>query len=106
MGLRAEAPLRGPADNAALKVSAVSAGLLVFGVITITGGTMRKTAVDEIGLVEAALLLHVGYQVAHRLALQGILDARRTNGRWSVSRASVEQVLKDRGATPEPEPAA
>jgi hypothetical protein len=60
---------------------------------------MPKHEQDEIGLVEAAQLLHVGYQVAHRLALQGILDARREDGRWRVTRASVERLLRERAAS-------
>ena len=60
---------------------------------------MSKREQDEIELVTAAQLLRVGYAVAHRLALQGILDARRVDGRWTVSRASVERLLRERAAT-------
>ena len=58
---------------------------------------------EWIELVEAARRLRLGYPVVHRLALKGILDARRINGRWSVSRASVDRYLAQ--ATPEPAPA-
>jgi len=65
----------------------------------------EKGEVERIELVEAARLLHVGYQVAHRLALQGTLDARRIDGHWEVTRVSVQRLLRDRAAAA-PAPAA
>ena len=64
-----------------------------------------NTQDELVGLVEAAQMLHVGYQVAHRLALQGILDAQRRRGRWSVTRASVERLVAERAAELQPTPA-
>ncbi len=48
-----------------------------------------------IGLAEAAAVLHVPYQTAHRLLLTGKLRGEKRDGRWFVHRADVDQVRID-----------
>lgn len=49
-----------------------------------------------IGLAEAAALLRIPYQDAHRLVLTGRLDGRKQGGRWYVPVADVERLALDR----------
>lgn len=47
---------------------------------------------DEIGLAEAAQLLGMPYQSAHRLVLVGALAAVKRSGRWFVRRADAARL--------------
>jgi hypothetical protein len=47
---------------------------------------------EEIGLAEAAQLLRLPYQSAHRLVLVGALAAVKRSGRWYVRRADAAQL--------------
>jgi hypothetical protein len=50
--------------------------------------------VEVIGLAEAAVRLRVPYQDAHRLLLTGRLRGEKRGGRWFVSTASLESLLR------------
>ncbi len=49
---------------------------------------------DEIGLAEAAQLLRLPYQSAHRLVLMGELAAVKRSGRWFVRRADAARLCE------------
>lgn len=51
----------------------------------------------EIGLAEAAQLLGIPYQDAHRLLLIGRLRGQKRGGRWWVAAESVHEVVRERG---------
>ncbi len=57
---------------------------------------------ERVSLTDAALLLRMSYHRALRLILIGALEAEREDGRWRVSRASVQRLLEERNpnATP------
>jgi helix-turn-helix protein len=57
---------------------------------------------ERMSLTDAARLLRVSYHRALRLVLVGALDAEREDGRWRVSRASVERFLRERKLEPTP----
>lgn len=50
----------------------------------------------EIGLPEAAQLLRLPYQSAHRLVLVGALAGEKRAGRWFVRRADVIRLSQGR----------
>lgn len=56
---------------------------------------MRGVA-ELMGLAEAAALMKVPYQDAHRLLLTGRLSGRKEGGRWVVAREQVELLVKQR----------
>ena len=51
-----------------------------------------------LGLAEAAALLRIPYQDAHRLLLTGRLPGRKLLGRWYVERLDVERMARKRQA--------
>jgi hypothetical protein len=55
---------------------------------------MRKIS-DEIGLAEAAQLLRLPYQSAHRLVLMGTLAGEKRSGRWFVRKVDVVRLSRD-----------
>jgi hypothetical protein len=63
---------------------------------------MPKMKTDEIGLAGAAQLLRVTYWAARTLVLTGRLDGRQdpANGRWLVTRRSVERLQRERQGVP------
>ncbi|MCA9312008.1 MAG: helix-turn-helix domain-containing protein [Phycisphaerales bacterium] len=59
---------------------------------------------DLIGLADAAALLRVPYQKAHRLVMLGELPAIKQAGRWVVRREDVDKIATlrpSRQATPD-----
>ena len=48
-----------------------------------------------ISLSDAARLLRKSYHATLRLVLIGSLDAEREEGRWRVSRASIQRLLRE-----------
>jgi hypothetical protein len=46
----------------------------------------------RLGLAEAAHILRIPYQQAHRLLLLGALDGAKEGSRWYVARASVSRL--------------
>ena len=59
-----------------------------------------QTGPAEMGLTEAAHELGVRYQVAWNFALSGELEARKEEGKWVVTRNSVEQLRARRAGEP------
>lgn len=49
-----------------------------------------------VGLAEAARILRIPYQQAHRLLLVGVLRGEKRRGRWYVTSASVRRFTKSR----------
>ncbi len=54
---------------------------------------------ERISLSDAARLLRMSYHRALRLVLIGSLDAEREDGRWRISRVSVQKVLREEKST-------
>lgn len=54
-----------------------------------------------IGLAEAAAVLRIPYQDAHRLLMTGKLQGRKLRGRWMVRVESVEQLEKGEVTAPQ-----
>ena len=52
---------------------------------------------DEIGLAEAAQVLCMPYQSAHRLVLVGTLAGKKRAGRWFVRRDEVLRLARRQG---------
>jgi hypothetical protein len=46
----------------------------------------------RVGLAEAAHILRIPYQLAHRLLLVGVLQGAKEGSRWYVVRASVSRL--------------
>lgn len=55
---------------------------------------------ETMSLSDAARLLRISYHSALRLVLIGELDAEREEGRWRVSRSSVERLKRERSVSP------
>jgi hypothetical protein len=62
---------------------------------------MERNGEDHIRLPDAAQLLGLSWPTTHRLILVGTLLGKRdpVNGRWWVTRESVEALLDERKAT-------
>jgi hypothetical protein len=63
------------------------------------GGAMGDNR-DEIGLAEAAQLLRLPYQSAHRLVLVGVLAGVKRSGRWFVRRADATRLSVESAPPP------
>ena len=57
---------------------------------------------DRMELVDAAAALRLPYYKAHDMALTGRLEAQRENGRWFVTRESVDRLVQERSQEPQP----
>lgn len=57
----------------------------------------QEPVTAEIGLAEAALRLKAGYHYAYRLLLTGVLQGRKSGGRWLVTVDSLDRVATTNG---------
>lgn len=53
-----------------------------------------------IGLTEAAMMLRIPYQDAHRLLMLGVLQGTKVRGRWMVSFDKVVKLLPGKAPVP------